>query len=75
MSGQDGAYIRAAQHSRQLRLAAQLNQHGQIQHTGHRRVVERQNGAIRGRCGEFVSQPLQLVRPDLAVVKARHGRV
>jgi hypothetical protein len=57
-------------------LVGQLDHLGRAQHRdGDRRMVQRQQGAVRRRGREHVAQPRELVGRHLAMVVAGHARV
>ena len=52
VAGKDAANIRAPHNRGQLGLTAQLHRDRQVEHRRDRRVVQRQNGAVRCRLSE-----------------------
>ncbi|CDZ92487.1 hypothetical protein RHRU231_960016 [Rhodococcus ruber] len=73
--GEDGAHVGVAQHLGEAGLVAQFDEHGLVEHAGHRRVMHGEDGAEGRRRLEFLRQPVQLFLRDLAVVEAGHRGV
>ena len=71
MAAQNGPDVGIAQHPGQCRLVPQLHQDGEVQDRRYRRVMQCQNGSVRGGGSEFSREPLQLVRAQLTVVETR----
>ena len=75
MAGEDRADVAALEHLGEARLVAQLHRDREVEHARHRRVVHREDRAVRRRDGELLGEPVELGVADLAVVVAGHGRV
>ena len=76
MPTEDRAHVGAGEHLGQQVLVGELDGLGRPQHRQRdRRVVHRQDRAVRGGHGQLLGQPHQLRRRQVAVVVARHAGV
>ncbi len=75
MAGEDAAHVGALEHLRERGLVTQLDEHREVEHTGQRRVVHRQHGAVRCAERQLLGQPVELRRRHLTVMVTGHARV
>jgi hypothetical protein len=62
VSGEDAPDVGAADHLGEVPLAAQLDEHGEVLHAGHRRVVEAQEGSVRGGVSSSLASHISWLR-------------
>ncbi len=75
MTGEDAADVGAPDDGGQLVLMPQLEDVEQRQMAGQRRVVHRQERAVRRRLGEDLGEPRELRRVEVAVMPPGNARV
>src|SRR5690606_29790611 len=71
--GEDRAHVAAAQYLGELGLVVELDDRHECDGRRDRRMVQRQQGAVRRGGGKLLAEPVELGGFEVAVVVAGHG--